>query len=596
MEDAIREVDRVRHQPPATKTEVNRLPCSTDSKFAVALSGGGHRATLFGLGALMAIVDTCANSRTRQIASVSGGSIANLVVAHACEFHRTDTAEFSPIAKKLFGTVVRGVLTKTFLFPLLAVVLGPIVLFVVAAIAGRLPGPSVTIPAILLWLVLILLRGLPIELRFKMRYFWCKKGSLRLESIGASPEDAQPTRTDWDNLTEHVACCTDLKSARPVYFSTFHGGKGFSRLNIRNLPGHDTRFDYEIRDAGRLSVPAILRASAGFPGIPPRRLRLIGDSWTSSLYPVRRQGSVVFLSDGGVWNNLGTQAVVEDNFYHGEVGTPPMVVLCLDASADVSESSGWNFSIPGGAEIQDLWRSAMISNANTVAPRRENFLHAFAKSVEEGHFFGPQPIVVSLSESPAHVAFMLNRWLFLRVLKSRGTMDDLEVNGEYWRQLWNGEVEVMDNSRLQQALGAISGRRSVWYRVVELLSSPLYKELCEIADVVPVGLSRFPIHAPLPFDHHAHVSNPLQDFQDCLAILVEGTLSSQDKTDKAWQVVKTPTTLGAIEPATAHQLVCRGYANTAIAMYMLGLIDVLPSPREHHPWLFAASSHGPAAG
>jgi hypothetical protein len=50
-------------------------------RFAVALSGGGHRATLFGLGVLLALVDRDLNERVSQIASVSGGSIANAFVA-----------------------------------------------------------------------------------------------------------------------------------------------------------------------------------------------------------------------------------------------------------------------------------------------------------------------------------------------------------------------------------------------------------------------------------------------------------------------------------------------------------------------------------
>jgi hypothetical protein len=43
----------------------------------IALSGGGHRATLFGLGALLATVDLGVNERVVQISSVSGGSLLN---------------------------------------------------------------------------------------------------------------------------------------------------------------------------------------------------------------------------------------------------------------------------------------------------------------------------------------------------------------------------------------------------------------------------------------------------------------------------------------------------------------------------------------
>ena len=57
---------------------------------AVALSGGGHRATLFGLGALLALSDTCANECVTSIASVSGGSLANGAIAARLDY-RTAT-------------------------------------------------------------------------------------------------------------------------------------------------------------------------------------------------------------------------------------------------------------------------------------------------------------------------------------------------------------------------------------------------------------------------------------------------------------------------------------------------------------------------
>jgi len=57
---------------------------------AVSLSGGGHRATLFGLGVLIALVDRGLNKRVKQIASVSGGSIVNAFIATHCNFDDPD--------------------------------------------------------------------------------------------------------------------------------------------------------------------------------------------------------------------------------------------------------------------------------------------------------------------------------------------------------------------------------------------------------------------------------------------------------------------------------------------------------------------------
>ena len=50
-------------------------------RIGVALSGGGHRATAWGLGVLAALVETSSHQDVVTIASVSGGSITNGVVA-----------------------------------------------------------------------------------------------------------------------------------------------------------------------------------------------------------------------------------------------------------------------------------------------------------------------------------------------------------------------------------------------------------------------------------------------------------------------------------------------------------------------------------
>lgn len=49
----------------------------------LALSGGGVRAALFSLGVIIGLIETGCNRRLRCVASVSGGSILNAVLAHA---------------------------------------------------------------------------------------------------------------------------------------------------------------------------------------------------------------------------------------------------------------------------------------------------------------------------------------------------------------------------------------------------------------------------------------------------------------------------------------------------------------------------------
>jgi predicted acylesterase/phospholipase RssA len=59
----------------------------------IALSGGGHRATLFALGALLYLADAGLNAGVRTIASVSAGSIANAYLGLTKPGFRTQTSE-----------------------------------------------------------------------------------------------------------------------------------------------------------------------------------------------------------------------------------------------------------------------------------------------------------------------------------------------------------------------------------------------------------------------------------------------------------------------------------------------------------------------
>ena len=54
---------------------------------AVALSGGGDRAAIFGLGVLLYLVDAAKNREVTSISSVSGGSITKGIVGQMNGYH-----------------------------------------------------------------------------------------------------------------------------------------------------------------------------------------------------------------------------------------------------------------------------------------------------------------------------------------------------------------------------------------------------------------------------------------------------------------------------------------------------------------------------
>jgi hypothetical protein len=83
------------------RNDHDRLACAADAghmsddkprDISIALSGGGHRAALFAVGAILALTDAELNKRTGVISSVSGGSITNGLLAKAGDFETADRA------------------------------------------------------------------------------------------------------------------------------------------------------------------------------------------------------------------------------------------------------------------------------------------------------------------------------------------------------------------------------------------------------------------------------------------------------------------------------------------------------------------------
>ena len=195
----------------------------------------------------------------------------------------------------------------------------------------------------------------------------------------------RPTLGELGRQVAHVLAATDLNSGAPIYFSTAAGGTIDSPV-LKTAP------------CPTLAVADVVRASAAFPGgFPPKRLSLArsGLVWTSRTEGVddfeRKFGWIgrtrhrmkvaggdadvprslrppraLFLSDGGVWNNLGTD------------WTPPLgkddvpgsrVRLVVDASAPVASRRMGGLNVPGLAEGLAIFRTMSVLYSYTVEPR-----------------------------------------------------------------------------------------------------------------------------------------------------------------------------------------------------------------------------------
>src|SRR3954447_25701665 len=87
-------------------------PAIVGRPFGLALSGGGVRASLFALGALLYLVDSGLNRHVREIASVSGGSITNASIAQRCDFMGETPETFDPVTEHLALRITRGLVAR----------------------------------------------------------------------------------------------------------------------------------------------------------------------------------------------------------------------------------------------------------------------------------------------------------------------------------------------------------------------------------------------------------------------------------------------------------------------------------------------------
>jgi hypothetical protein len=225
-----------------------------------------------------------AGREPRQISSVSGGSITNAVLArnyfakvpHDMKGMSEDEFWMSE-TKALFDTVVnKGVLTKCWIRALLVLMALPPLAVVLLVMLGVAPPWYVTLPVLVLWITLILLRGLLVEWLIARRFFGGAPEKVHIKDLHNEKTEAP---------VEHVICCTDLITGRPLYASTRNGGHIYRIYKDHPLGvGPRTTKPWsrvkEMSNIGiqcvseRLTVPALVRASAGFPGIPPRRVKL----------------------------------------------------------------------------------------------------------------------------------------------------------------------------------------------------------------------------------------------------------------------------------------------------------------------------------
>jgi Patatin-like phospholipase len=333
-----------------------------EPKVGVALSGGGHRAALFGLGALLYLVDVGKGPQLGSVASVSGGSLTNAFFGATVDLSTVEPQAMWTQARVAASQITRrGTLWAA---PLTYVYLTSLLVPVVAAVALSCIGAAWLVVAAA-WLVAIVLCGWLSQQRSAVAaraFDWTLLHGIKLANLKGA--------------VSHIMCATDLQMGQDVFFSN--------------------SFVYSWRSGwgspGSLRAAQAVQASAALPGafnvvsFPLRRFGLPEQRVIADLHPPRR----FKLLDGGVYDNMGSEWLLNvGQRLNDEV--PPAGAVTVAEAIVVNASAGddviarpW-VRIPILGELFSLLAVKDVMYRQTTAVRRRLLNLRYQLAQEQPH-------------------------------------------------------------------------------------------------------------------------------------------------------------------------------------------------------------------
>ncbi|HEY7627083.1 MAG TPA: hypothetical protein VH761_08440 [Ilumatobacteraceae bacterium] len=326
-----------------TDAEVLTPEAGHRARIAVALSGGGHRASLFGLGALLYLVDAGKASDLCSISSISGGSLTNGYVGVNVDLASTTATAFRdgvrPLAKAVStgGTVWARPLTYAYLASMV----------VVLGLASWLCFPLDGAWPLLVWAGAVIVVGWLAQKRS-----WIAGRSFDAVLFHGAK------LSDMHTAVEHVITSCDLQTAEQVYFSG--------------------RFVHSFRlgwgEPADLRVGWAAQASACLPGAFSPVHRSVDAHRFRDPTPDAPKSFI--LVDGGVYDNMGTEwpMRLSRRVHEGTPPTPPPVVpdelIVVNGSAGQGVTMRRRLRVPIIGELLALLADKDVLYDQTTAVRR----------------------------------------------------------------------------------------------------------------------------------------------------------------------------------------------------------------------------------
>ncbi|GAA2779705.1 patatin-like phospholipase family protein [Kitasatospora sp. CM 4170] len=363
------------------------------ARIGVAISGGGYRATMWGIGALLYLADTGRHKDVVAISSVSGGSVANGVVAHETDYRQDPGADFAERVRPLIRHCARtglffwGPSTNRYVRSLFALA-GLALLTLLAGVVATAVDGLRLVSGVLLGAGLLLLAGA--LLYFERRSVVVDKALARefFHRDGAATGLAAVRRS-----VDHVFCTTELQSGDHFYFS----------------PAFVYGYRFGAGEPGDLPLSTAVQASACLPGaFAVRRLPADRHHFTPGADPVAGTptASDMVLTDGGVYDNMADQWLVGLDERARRPVHPPAdygvdEILVVNASAGMTWEPFRASRIPVVGELLALIRIKSVMYDVSTNQRRSTLVQWSDRAVQEG---GPVGALVHIAQSPYRVA------------------------------------------------------------------------------------------------------------------------------------------------------------------------------------------------